>query len=93
MTTIDCYPAETLEGLIAREWAGMILECEDHTINPEPIRDVIAKSRALMREAKWPPTYEHKFLALLRNDLTALTFGHPVTRQFVQLLNLELESN
>jgi len=93
MTTIDCYPAGTLEGLIAREWASMILECEDHTINEEPIRDVIAKSRVLMREAGWPPIYEHKFLALLRDDLTALTFVHPVTRQFVQILTTQLESN
>jgi hypothetical protein len=59
MTTIDCYPADTLEGLIAREWASMILECEDHAINLEPIQAVIEKSRALMRDAGWPQTYQH----------------------------------
>ena len=93
LTTIDSYPANTLEGLIAREWASMILECEDHAINLEPIRDVIAKSRALMRDHHWPETYQHKFLALLRDDLTALTFGHPVTRQFIEVLTAQLESN
>lgn len=93
LTTIDSYPANTLEGLIAREWAGMILECSDHRINEEPIRDVIANSRALMRKTGWPPLYEHKFLALLRNDITALTFGHPVARQFCDVLTAQLETN
>jgi hypothetical protein len=71
----------------------MICECEDHTINLEPIQGVIARSRALMREAGWPPPYEHNFLLRLRNDLTALTHAHPVTRQFIQLLTVELEFN
>lgn len=93
LTTIDLYPPNTLEGIVAREWASMILECEDHTINAEPIREVIARSRCLMRDAGWPPLYEHSFLELLRNDLTALTFGHPVTRQFVQILTSQLEFN
>lgn len=93
LPTIDLYPANTLEGLIARELTSMILECEDHTINTEPIRDAIATFRELMREQKWPETYQHKYLAVLRDDLTTLTYGHPVTRQFVQQLNLELECN
>jgi len=79
---IERYPENTLEGLIAREWVSMICECEDHTINLEPISD-----------AGWPATYEHNFLLQLRNDLTDLTHGHPVTRQFIQLLTIELEFN
>lgn len=93
MTTVECYPANTLEGLIAREWVSMIRECEDHTINLEPIQEAIAHSRALMREAGWPATYEHNFLIQLRNDLTELTHAHPVTRQFLQMLTIELECN
>lgn len=93
LATIDLYPPDMLEGVIARQWAGMILECEDHAINEDPIRVVIARSRALMRDAGWMPSYEHRFLALLRDDLTALTFGHPVTRQFVQILTSQLEFN
>ena len=90
---IDVYPENTLEGLIAREWVSMIRACEDHTINPEPISEVISRSRALMREAGWSATYEHNFLLKLRNDLTELTQAHPVTRQFIALLDLELESD
>jgi hypothetical protein len=93
LTTIDSYPADTLEGLIAREWASMILECEDPAINLEPIRAMIEKSRAMMRNAGWPPTYQHKFLLLLRNDITALPFGHPVARQFCEVLTTQLEAN
>jgi len=90
---IDVYPENTLEGMIARKWVQMIDESECHTINPEPIREVILKSRELMRAAGWPPIYQHSFLKRLRNDLTELTEGHPVARQFITLLDLELESN
>jgi hypothetical protein len=88
---IETYPENALEGQIARLWVEMICECEDHTINMEPIQDVIAKSRALMSEAGWPAAYQHNFLVQLRNDLTELTHGHPVTRQFYSLLTIELE--
>ena len=90
---IECYPENTLEGLIAREWVSMICECEDPTIDMEPIQEVIARSRGLIREAGWPATYEHNFLLRLRNDLTEMTHAHPVTRQFIQLLTVELEFN
>lgn len=92
--SIEVYPPNTLEGMIARKWVKMIRECECHTIEPvDPIREVIQKSREAMRAAGWPPVYEHIFLKQLRNDLTALTEGHPLTRQFIALLDLELESN
>jgi len=87
------YPANTLEGMIAREWVSMIRECEDSAINPEPIQAVIAACRALMRYAGWPAAYQHSYLVQLRDDLTELTHAHPVTRQFVQLLTNQLESN
>ncbi|MDR3742167.1 MAG: hypothetical protein P4L40_24375 [Terracidiphilus sp.] len=90
---LDRYPANTLEGLIAREMSSMICECEDFEINLEPITDVISKFRALMGEAGWPATYQHVFLLQLRDDLTELTHGHPVTRQFYTLLTIELEFN
>lgn len=94
--SIDVYPANTLEGLIAREWVSMIWECcEGHQLsNPdEAFQPVITRSRELMSEANWPPTYQHLFLVQLRNDLTELTNGHPVTRQFLEILNRELECN
>jgi hypothetical protein len=90
---VTTYPENTLEGLIARELVQMITECEDHSINVEPIQEVINKSRALMCEAGWPPVYQHNFWVQLRRDLTTLTKGHPVTRQFVQLLEIETEFN
>lgn len=90
---ITAYPENTLEGMIAREWVSMICECEDHTINLEPICEVISRCRALMCEANWPAAYQHNFLAQLRRDLTELTHGHPVTRQFVQMLEIETEFN
>ena len=53
--SIEVYPPNTLEGLIARKWVHMICECEDHTINTEPIQEVIQKTRDVMRAAGWPP--------------------------------------
>jgi hypothetical protein len=93
MISLAAYPKNSLEGLIAREWVLMITELTDHTINWEPISDVISHARGLMRDAGWPPAYQHNFLVQLRNDLTALTHGHPVTRQFVQMLEIETEFN
>ncbi|MGA7523539.1 MAG: hypothetical protein WBW84_13885 [Acidobacteriaceae bacterium] len=88
---LDRYPANTLEGLIARSWIEMITGCEDFEINPEPIQDVIDKTHALMCEAGWPKAYQHCFLTQLRDDITELTHGHPVTRQFYRFLEIELE--
>jgi hypothetical protein len=88
---IERYPEAALEGLIAREWVQMICGCEDHTINLEPIQAAIASTCKLMREAGWTPLYQHSFLAQLRNDLTELTRAHPVARQFITILDLELE--
>lgn len=90
---IEVYPENTLEGLIAREWVSMICECEDHQINLEPISEVIARSRTLMREANWSAVYQHNYLLQLRRDLTELTHGHPVARQFLRLLEIETEFN
>ena len=90
---IDRYPANTLEGMIARTLVDLITECEDFQINLEPITEVISRCRALMRDAGWPPVYQHNFLTQLRLDLTELTRGHPVTRQFVKMLEIETEFN
>ena len=87
------YPENTLEGVIARSWVAMIAEIEDFQINLEPIQVVIDDARRMMREAGWPPIYQYNYLVQLRNDLTELTRCHPVTRQFVQMLTIELEFN
>ena len=93
MISLTAYSEGTLEGLIAREWVSMTREIEDFQINLEPICAVISKARAMMQDAGWPPVYQHNFLSQLRRDLTALTGGHPVTRQFVQMLETETEFN
>ena len=91
---IAVYPANTLEGMIARKWVQIICECEGLLENPEePVLLLLNRCRELMNAAKWLPTYQHIFLVQLRNDLTELTEGHPVTRQFIEVLNRELESN
>jgi hypothetical protein len=90
---IETYPENTLEGLIARELVSMICECEDHSINLEPITEVLSEVRSMMKDAGWPAVYQHNFMARLRNDLTELTQCHPVTRQFVQMMEIELEFN
>jgi hypothetical protein len=91
--SLTAYPEDTLEGLIARNFVQMIAEIEDHAIDLESIQFVIDESRALMREAGWPRAYDRHFLSRLRDDLTTLTRGHPVTRQFVELLTIEVEFN
>jgi hypothetical protein len=93
MISLAAYPENTLEGLIVREWVSMICEIEDSQINLEPISEVISKARAMMCGAGWPPVYQHNFLMQLRRDLTTLTHGHPVTRQFVTMLEIETETN
>lgn len=95
LLSIDVYPPNTLEGHIARKWVQRIEEWGElaSTINPAMIQEVICETRAAMYAAKWTPLYQHKFLAQLRKDLTDLTQGHPLTRQFITHLDLELESN
>ncbi len=90
---IELYPADTLEGVIARAMVRAICKCTDHAIDVESIKGIPAEYCALMREAGWPANYQHAFLVRLRGDLTELTRAHPVTRQFIQLLTLELEFN
>lgn len=90
---IEAYPPNTLEGLIARRFVKTIFEAEAPQIALELVWDVIHRTRDVMSAAGWNPTYQHIFLKQLRNDLTELTEGHPVTRQFIVVLDLELESN
>jgi hypothetical protein len=91
--SLTAYPENTLEGLIAHDWVRMITECEDHQINLEPISERISVARIFMCEQGWPKDYQHNYLAQLRRDLTELTHGHTVTRQFVTMLEIELEFN
>ena len=89
--SINRYPGNTLEGMLARKFVSMILGCEDHVISLELIQPVINGTRDLMRAAGWPALYQHNFLLQLKSDLTELTRGHPVTRQFIQMLEIETE--
>jgi hypothetical protein len=92
---IEVYPPNTVAGLIARKWVKKIEELGEYgsTVNPELIQEVIRETRTVMNAAKWSPLYQHNFLVRLHADLTELTEAHPLTRQFVTLLNLELEGN
>lgn len=91
---IELYPENTLEGLIAREWVSIICECDGRLSNPEePLQILLRSARELMAKAAWSGSYQNLFLRQLRNDLTALTHGHPVTAQFIELLDRELETN
>jgi hypothetical protein len=93
--SIRVYPPSQLEGHIARRWVKRIEELGEYAprVNPELVQEVIRETRAAMRAAKWTPTYQHLFLTQLRNDLTELTEAHPLTRQFIEILDRQLESN
>jgi hypothetical protein len=93
--SIDIYPPNTLEGHIARRWVKRIEEwgALAPRVGVGMIEELIRESRAAMCAAKWTPAFQHLFLRQLRNDLTALTEGHILTRQFIEVLDREQESN
>lgn len=93
--SINVYPPNFVEGTIARRWVKRIEELGEYAprVNPELVQEVIQETRAAMRAAEWTPTYQHLFLSQLRNDLVELTEAHPLTRQFIEILDRELESN
>ena len=57
------------------------------------IQTLIASTRSIMTDAGFPAVYQHNFLMQLKNTLKKLTLGHPTTRRFIDLLEIELESN
>ncbi|MFZ0915027.1 MAG: hypothetical protein WBQ76_13930 [Candidatus Korobacteraceae bacterium] len=87
------HPDDLIGDVIKHRWVSMIRECEDHQINLEAVQEAINWARRLMNAENWPAVYQHDFLERLRNTLTELTDAHPVTRQFIQLLTVELECN
>ncbi len=83
----------TLEYLILQMWCKAIdhSRCEE---TPVPaIQKLIADTRAIMRDACFPPTYQHEFFVALRERLKAYSLGHPTTKRIIDLLEIETEFN
>ena len=91
--SINVYPPNLLEGTIARRFVTRIETLGEYAnrVDSALILETVRESRAAMYAAGWTPSYQHIFLRQLRNDLTELTECHPLTRQFIEILDLELE--
>lgn len=88
------HPDDLLGDVVTHKFVSMIRDCEDPQIDLESIqKEAIDWAYRVMNAANWPAVYQHDFLVRLRSNLTELTDAHPVTRQFVQLLTIELEFN
>ena len=84
----------TLEDMIFVMWRDCIDAVPDFAAVPvSAIQVLIASTQKMMTDAGWPPVYQHNFLMELKNTLKALTLGHPTTRRFIDLLEIELECN
>lgn len=85
---------DALADLISNTWVKKIREFDAVAVTDfDALQQEIAWARGLMDAAGWPRAFQHDFLMRLRNRLTELTDGHPVTRQFLQALTLETEFN
>jgi hypothetical protein len=84
---------DALADFIVNTWVSRIREFDATQTDLEGIQQEIAWARELMCASNWPAIYQHDFLVRLRTTLTELTDAHPVTRQFVQMLEIETEFN
>jgi hypothetical protein len=78
---------------ISEHWRRVILACEDPQIDTESALALIAATRETLQKAGCSALEEHHALSVLRDLLPALTGGHPLCKQFIELLDLELECN
>jgi len=83
----------TLGQLIFDLWRHAIAEIEDSQIDDESARLLVERTRRILREDGASRIDEHNFLRALRDSLPMLTDGHPICKQFIQLLSNELECN
>lgn len=83
----------TVADLIFSLWKHTIGEIEDPQIDDASARLLVERTRRILREDGASRTDEHNFLRRLRDSLPMLTDGHPLCKQFIQLLTNDLESN
>jgi hypothetical protein len=83
----------TLAQLIFDLWRQAITEIEDARIDMESAQMLIDRTRRILREDGASPAAEHDFLKRLRDSLPMLTNGHPLCKQFIEILTNQLESN
>jgi hypothetical protein len=72
-------------------WRSAIVETEDHQIDLESAQKFIDETREILRASGATPENERYFLRALKLFLPALTGCHPICRQFIPLLEIELE--
>jgi hypothetical protein len=83
----------TLTQLIFEQWQQTIAEIDDARIDKESAQMLIDRTRRILRADGASAVDEHKFMLLLKNALPALTGGHPICKQFIEMLEIETEFN
>ncbi len=81
------------QDLIFAMWQLTISKIEDARIDDASAQMLIARTRRILREEGASSIDEHELLKKLRDALPILTDGHPICKQFITLLNRELECN
>ncbi len=74
-------------------WRQRIMECEDPQIDAESACSWIAETRDVLTKAGLTALEAHRVMQVLRDLLPIVTGGHPLCKQFIELLDLELECN
>jgi hypothetical protein len=82
---------DRFEQMLFEKWRSAIVETEDHQIDLESAQEFIDETREILRAAGASPENERYFLRSLKLFLPLLTNCHPVCRQFIPLLEIELE--
>jgi hypothetical protein len=82
---------EALTGMLFNKWRTAILETEDHQIDLESAQAFIDETRWILRDNGATLENELYFLRALKLFLPTLTNCHPLCRQFIPLLEIELE--
>lgn len=81
----------TLTQLIFEQWQQTIAEIEDARIDMASAQMLIERTRRVLREDGASAVDVHNFLQHLKNSLPMLTGGHPICKQFIDMLEIELE--
>lgn len=89
--TLDDPVLETISYRLFEIWRSAIVETEDHQIDLESAQKFIDESREILRASGATLENERYFLRALKLFLPVLTGCHPICRQFIPLLEIELE--
>lgn len=84
-------PIAALSQALFERWRSAIVETEDHQIDLESAQKFIDETREILRASGATLENERYFLRVLKLFLPALTGYHPLGRQFIPLLEIELE--